>query len=516
MPLKFCLLALLALGMLPAAPAHAFPPAPEETTRKPFAGDHQVLPIRVKGRVVFSGDGKRIAWINGGKIYVADLATLTKRGWKVSKLPQVADVDAKQTYLDGLFLPGAKGPLVAVTAKGLRAVGTDAVAVKAAGIDVPGVRPVALSPNGKLLAVSGSAGLRLLRVGGKEVDAKALRGTSFGAWAEDSKALYVVNKDNEVVRVELPGGKAKTVVSGAALKKTCGVDIGRVAVRAVRGKGEAAKVFLLAWQKAVVGKGFNPGVHIYPVPEGAKRRGRNPGSAEPGPEPPSWAILASGGKLKVIDVIWKARWIDDVLVLPARKLDRFLFAQMAQGGAAGDGNSPEVWLGSIDTAGKKKEKALPKGTFPPTMRDLSWQVLDVKDDASKALVLVTANLVVRIPVKGPLDMPLLMMKYGRLGGQMDGKFAVLKFQSWSLWSFDAGKGTMKRVSKLYAEKVDELKKVSVGLKGKLGTLADYDRRHFLAYSRKAGVVALSLNSQTVFSRGKDALEPVVVLAVPAW
>src|SRR5262249_50662796 len=107
-------------------------------------------------------------------------------------------------------------------------------------------------------------------------------------------------------------------------------------------------------------------------------------------------------------------------------------------------------------------------------------------------------------------------KYGRSGATMEGMFAVLKFQSWSLWSFDAAKGTMKRLTKLYAEEVDDLKKEAVGLPGKLGTFTGYDLGHHVACSPRAGVVALSLNAQTVFTFKEDVLKPAVLLRVPKW
>jgi hypothetical protein len=478
-----------------------------------FAGEHRALPVAAKGRVVFSADGKRLAFLQGGNIHIVETAALLKGG--AVKPPAYAKAGDKQEFLDAVFLPGDKAPLLAVTADGLKAVGPDAAANKAAAIDLPDGRPVSLSPDGKLLAVARPGnGLQIVAVGGKAGRRVALEGVTFAAWAPDGSAAYVIKVAGpDVVRVDVASGKKTTAVSGAELKKACGVEVGQVEVRAVRGAGAAEKFFLVAHQKRENARG--PGTFLYPVPPGAKKRGRNPGSAEPGPGPPSWALLAAGGKLTVIDVAWKARRIDEVLVLPSKGLDQFLFAQMAQGGFAGDGGDPEVWLGRIDAAGKKSEKALPGGTFPKTMRDLHWHVLEWKDDASRALVLVQANLEVRKKIDDLIEVPLLTARYNRTGARVDGNFVVLKFQSWSLWSFGPAKGTLTRVSKLYSEKMDDLKD-TVQLAGKLGTFTDAVPSHHIAYSRTAGVVALSLNSAGLFSKGKERLNPVVLIQVPAW
>jgi hypothetical protein len=189
---------------------------------------------------------------------------------------------------------------------------------------------------------------------------------------------------------------------------------------------------------------------------------------------------------------------------------------MAQGGVAGDAFKTEVWLGSIDDRGKKKERKLAKAPFPEGMHDLEWQVLDVKDDASKALVLVTCNLVVKKPIKGLGDLPDLTVQYGRPATTVEGNMAILKYQGWSLWSFDANRGRVKQLTKLYAEKTDDLKKTTVGLEGKLGTFRSFSLGRHVAYSRQAAVVALSLNGQTVLKHDEEMLAPVVLIRVPDW
>jgi RNA polymerase sigma factor (sigma-70 family) len=527
-PLKRLTAALLVLGLLGAGAAYALWPAAtgpkRDLVRSPlpakagpaalFPGESVALPVAARGRVVFSSDGKRLAWLAGGRIHVADTRRLVAAGKGGLKLSGVGAGAAKQEYLDAVFLPGPNGPLAAVTAAGLKAVGPDEKANKAAAVDLEDTRPVALSPDGRWLAAASESDLRLLRVGGKEKDRKTLPGVSFGAWGGDGSSALVVGKDLDVRRVDLASGKSTTVVKGADLAKLCGVKLGRVEVRAVSGKGAGEKLFLAA-REAEPTKAYFSGVHVYPVPRGAEKRGRNNGSAEPGSDPPWWAVLHAGGRSTVLSANWTARWCDSIVVLPSGKLDRFLYAQMAQKGWAMAARDPEVWLGTIDAKGKKTETKLAKSPFPPQMRDIRWHVLDWKEDASRALVLVTAHLEVRKAMKGPDDIADLTVRYNR-AAQPSGNDAVLLFQSWSLWVFDAEKGTLKQLSKRYAEKIDELAKSTVGLEGKLLTTLSHRLDEHVAYSHRAGVVALSLNKQSLFSLDEEALAPLVLLRVPEW
>jgi hypothetical protein len=174
-----------------------------------------------------------------------------------------------------------------------------------------------------------------------------------------------------------------------------------------------------------------------------------------------------------------------------------------------------VWLGTIDEAGKKSEKKLAKSPFPADWRDLRWTVLDISDDAKRALVLVTCHVGKSVPVNGSGEMASVLMKYGRTGATQDGAGnARLKFQAWSLWSFDGDKAAMKQLTKLYVEKIADLPKAGVALEGKLATVSSHRLNEHVAYSRQAGVVALSLNTQRL--GGDESLAPVVLLRVPGW
>jgi hypothetical protein len=460
------------------------------------------LPIKARGRVVFSDDGKRLAWQEGGKVFVAEVAEVAKAGKGGPKKKEVARVDARQEVLDAVFLPG--GDLKVSPASDL---------ARGDGLR----KPISLAPGGKWLAIQAKADeVQLLPAGGNAAKARTVAKARFGGWSEDGAAAYLVTRPGfDVQRLTLADGKTTTVVSARELAKLCGVKLGDVRVEASSGERAKERVFLTAEQAARSFSGF--GTVVYAVPKGGQKRGRNPGSAEPGPAPPTWSVLVAGGKPAVVSVNWRARGIDDIVVLPSRKLDHFLYAQMAQKGGGGDGHDPEVWLGAIDEKGKKAEKKLAKSPFPAGLRDLRWTTLDVSDDGKRSLVLVTCHVPKDIAIKGPEDLADLLMKYGRSGATQDGDGAArLKFQAWSLWSFDGDKGAMKQLTKLCVEKIADLPKAGVALEGKLTTFRSYALSDHVAYSRKAGVVALSLNTQTPVGGDGEALAPVVLLRVPAW
>jgi RNA polymerase sigma-70 factor (ECF subfamily) len=502
-------------GPSPLLPLARAPKPERKTPPALIDSDHLALPIAARGRVVFSPDGKHVVYQAGGKLYLAGTAALVKAG-KAGVKPTLLDtVHAGDVFPEALFVPGQSLRIVARTTGGLKAFAIEAKGVRGTTLVRSDARPVSVDPNGHWLFVAMKGEVAVVPLEGKRQPRWKLARARFGAWGDDNLSVVVVKDgSHDVLSVELRTGKTTTLVSGAAIRKQCGVDLERVEVRAATGKGAARRLFLMAWQKAQPGP--FAGTVVYEVPAGAKKRGRSPGSAEPGAEPPSWALLHAGGKLTTLSANWKARFLDEVLVLPSRTLHRFLRAQMAQKGSGQDGHTPDVWLGMIDDRGEIAEKTLAKSPFPDTMRDLHWQVLDVKDAASKALVLVTCNVTLHKTLNDPNDLADLATSYGRLGATMQGNTAVLKFQAWSLWSFDAVRGEMKQLTKLYAEKFDELKKTTVGLEGKLGTLGPFLLGEHVAYSRAAGVVALSLNRQTVFTLDREMLAPVVLIRAPRW
>jgi RNA polymerase sigma factor (sigma-70 family) len=522
--LAVCLLgvgvSVYALGPLLSRPSSLLPvaQAPKPQTGGKSAlidSDHLALPIAARGRVVFSGDGKHVVYQAGGKLYLARTAALVKAGRTRVEPTLLAAVDPGQDAPEALFVPGKALRIVARTAGGLQDFEVEAKRVRATRRAERDATPMSIDPSGQWLFVATRGEVTVLPLAGKTPKSWKLAGARFGAWGDDNLSAVVVKDDShDVLRVDLQTGNSTVMVSGAGIEKQCGKPLGRVEVRAASGKGAARRLFLLAWQKAQPGP--FAGSVVYDVPPGAEKRGRSPGSAEPGPEPPSWALLHAGGKLTTLSANWKARFLDDIVVVPSPGLDRFLRAQMAQKGGGQDGHTPEVWLGTIDERGKLVEKKLAKSPFPENMHDLHWQVLDVKEDASRALVLVTCNVTLKKVLKDPNDLAGLTTTYGRLGATMQGNTAVLKFQAWSLWTFDGARGEVKPLTKLYAEKLDELKKSTIGLEGKLGTVLSSKWEQYVAYSRPAKVVALSLNAQTVFTLQKEMLTPVVLIRVPPW
>lgn len=482
------------------APIAARPPLPEAKREPLFQGEHLTTPIKARGRVVFSDDGRQLAWLQGGKVYVAATADLVKAGGAGPKTKEIAQADERQEVLDAVFLPDGR------------------LHVSPANDLVVGDgrrKPVSLAPGGKWLAVETKADEVRLAPVGDDAKGKSYSGVTFGGWGEKGEHAYLVTAAHDVERLSLADGKRTAVVRGEELAKLCEVKLGGVEVRAASGAGAAERVLLSARQAGAAGRGF--GTRSYPVPKGAEKRGRNPGSAEPGPGPPTWSVLVAGGKPVVLSPNWKARHIDAIEVIPAPQLDRFLYAQMAQRGGAGDARDPEVWLGTIDTAGKKAEKKLERSPFPADWRELRWTALDTSADGKRALVLVTCHVIKKVPVAGPGDTAKVMAKYGRSGARSDGAGnALLKFQGWSLWSFDGEKGTAKQLTKLYGEKIGDVGEVYVALEGKLATVRSAALAEHVAYSRAAGVVALSLNTQTFMRASAESLAPLVLLRVPAW
>jgi hypothetical protein len=78
------------------------------------------------------------------------------------------------------------------------------------------------------------------------------------------------------------------------------------------------------------------------------------------------------------------------------------------------------------------------------------------------------------------------------------------------------RGEMKQLTRLDGEKSAHLDKAFVALDGKLATVRAFEFANHVAYSRTAGVVALSLNNRSTFGIGEEPLVPVVVFRVPAW
>ena len=68
-----------------------------------------------------------------------------------------------------------------------------------------------------------------------------------------------------------------------------------------------------------------------------------------------FVFVAEGGKLTLIKKISLSRWLDTLLLAPARELDRFCALQVANDGGAGSG-VPHMWLGSIDGKGTMKDE----------------------------------------------------------------------------------------------------------------------------------------------------------------
>jgi hypothetical protein len=231
------------------------------------------------------------------------------------------------------------------------------------------------------------------------------------------------------------------------------------------------------------------------IPHGdeAPERGRNPGSAEPGPDMPRYIFLCDGEKRTRIAMLSTARTCDTLWELPSAKAEKYLFFQVANEGWAGRGE-PHVWLGQLDAAGKRSEKDL-GNPFAKTVDGPMFDLLEIAPDASKATVLMRAQRVKTIPKKlddatrkqieeqlksgkvqaasingqeGVIQMlasGLLYQKYERAGGGEDreGNLTMM-FQTWQVWELDAAKQSIKAVTPEFGEAIGELENI-VGMPG---------------------------------------------------
>ncbi len=270
------------------------------------------------------------------------------------------------------------------------------------------------------------------------------------------------------------------------------------------------------------------------VPSGVDEpeRGRNPGSAEPGPDLPRiWlrispgamqaGVPAAGAPALQVTRWWHAataRWLDSICLAPSQDLSHGLLLQIINIGAAGDG-LPHLWLGALDRAGTRTERDL-ANPFPPTMRAPVATLLDASADAASALVLVRAhrNALVALPddpqsraqalalaangqaqaasrdgeagVLPLLEQMLVFMKYHRTGS-FDGAHLILPFAQWQVWLAEPGSGLFIPVCPLFGEAGAPDAKDEMGMPG--APSAGHDGPH-LAYSARAGLLALALAS----------------------
>ena len=474
--------------------------------------DHRVLPVAAKGRVIFSADAKQAAFLSDGKVQVWATADLLKADARAKpQASQALTPPEKAGFLQAIFLPANKG-LVAASATGPKVIGIDG---KDAAFKLPKLPndavPLSVSPDGQWLAMaSGKKRAVLRRRDDMEAGAKvvgpvlhlislagerrplALEDADLGVWTDDGAVYVSDDRTQDIRRVNLADGKATEALAYADVKKTCGQDV-TVAVQAARGKGDAERILIVA-------------------------QSRMPENLPPGNPPPQieCTVLKAGGKLHRIQrTSHEFRMGSDfqqTIVLPSTDLDRFLVVRMEHEGQSRMLEQPKTWIGTINDEGRVEEQQLAKCPFPKDLYNVHAHVLDQSADGMQALVLVTGEVAITKNITSPLDMPLLATTYGRAG--MIG--GTMLFQSWSLWRFDAREKKITPLTKLYAEKYDELKGVSIGLPGKLANFDDYQQEHFFNYSKHAGVIALSLNKQTVFSKGKDDLTNIAVLRVPVW
>lgn len=250
---------------------------------------------------------------------------------------------------------------------------------------------------------------------------------------------------------------------------------------------------------------------------------------------PRYYYLCEGQKNRRIWMASTARFLDTLLVLPSAKLDRYLYFQVANDGAAGEG-VPHAWLGQLDGQGVRTEKDL-GNPFGELASAPVFQVLRVAPDAGTALVLAQslrerrisknfdaetmkevqkhmANTVHRDGMEAAAKMLaglLLMQKYERGGGTDDGNEIVLQFFTWSLWVLDAAKGEARKLGPEFGESIGELKDV-VGAPG----APDRGTSDGAAYSANAGLAAVPLYGNGMKPGKFTEARGLMLLKVPKW
>ncbi|MCZ7645448.1 MAG: hypothetical protein M5U26_09220 [Planctomycetota bacterium] len=312
-------------------------------------------------------------------------------------------------------------------------------------------------------------------------------------WAPDGKSLFATLESDALGRIDARTGEPTPLVTRQQVEAKLGQDkpVDFVSAEAA---GPDGRVLIHALRK---GPDMSQMMGTYVAGgDEAPERGRNPGSAEPGPGMPSYVYLWDGKDLTLIRKLSLARWIDTLLVAPSEKLDRFLAFQVANLGGAGSG-TPQAWLGSIDARGKLSERECTenlKGLEAP-----GFSLLAVRADGSRALAVMTGQQTKEIKLKGKteqeraMEMMMLAMQSGRPGGSMSKDGAIFKFGTCSLWILDAEKQEARQVGPSFGE-------AKGGLEGVVG-IPGVPQREDIVWSPAGGVAAMSLQSLQ-FSPGK--------------
>ncbi|MBI3828632.1 MAG: sigma-70 family RNA polymerase sigma factor [Planctomycetes bacterium] len=579
--------ALLAADAKPATSAQTVAqPKPAETPKAAVAGDvlaasHVVLDqVKGIGTPVFSADGRWLAVReNGNKLALIEIATALK-----DPKAQPARYDLAAPVKAGAWGDNALGQAAAFSADGMRMLfaGKDGLMSlklppKAPPEPLTGAKDEKLGNeylpafNGgilKVIKIEGQADIReetfpLFKV---LKAAQPQKGPDEGHAAEVQLVTYRFSVQGDEPRMNgpkvragslkwAPGGNdvlatledgSAAVINLFSAKVTKTLDI-QGFEKTVGKRLEAAEVLAMTPDGKVVVEG----VRQYPsemrgmqgtfVPAGdeAPERGRNPGSAEPGPGMPRYIYLYDGANHSKIWMASTARTLDTLFVESSAKADKYLYFQVANDGGAGEG-VPHAWLGQLDAAGKRTEKDL-GNPFAKTVDAPQFDLLDLAPDASKALVLMHANRIKRVPRKLDEAMKkkleedlksqkitaahrdgqdammemlagmLLFRKYERAGGREDGANVVLTFSTWQLWEIDAAHQAMKAVTPEFGEAIGELENI-VGLPGAPGGRWEGVKS---AYNAQAGLLAMNLQGMRMAAGPGDFWEPRGLVLIKA-
>ncbi|MGE3852782.1 MAG: hypothetical protein AB7K09_13650 [Planctomycetota bacterium] len=438
---------------------------------------------------VFSADGKFVAVCrqSDAMLVIAPVSAFLEAGDGLAALPGAQ----KWHFNDarGPMLPGRQqadpqphamfckaGLLSATPEDGLVFINT---ATRAITPLLDGTNQIlSVSPDGmKVLVLHGSTRFVLhLAANGsvdKKVDCTTLEvPVETPVWSSNSNELFgtIANPPNvddrsgqlryRIFRQDVATGKYTWVMDGADIVAACAGDdktlrIKPIRVTAVYGSGDTARLQVVAqernWYDDPAHQGMS-GTHTY----GRAPRGSNPGSAEPGPPPPSWEFLVEGGKATLLQKRHLARYIDEILVLPSHDLTRFAFFQIAQFGGAGNARDPKVWVGSIDATGKKTESELKAEAFPAEWHNLHFQPIDHSDDG-KLLMFVTGTVTLDRPGWDGPQGAMQAMRAGYTISQMwsDSTGSHVATPVFGLFRVDGATGSVTRVCG-YGEKVPEL------------------------------------------------------------
>jgi hypothetical protein len=201
--------------------------------------------------------------------------------------------------------------------------------------------------------------------------------------------------DGDVAMLLPVAGRRQVLASKQALEKELGKELSHLTLAAHAPDGT---LLIAAHRKFPDFMRDMTGTYV-PSGDEEPKRGRNPGSAEPGPDMPTYLFRRDERGLRRLLMVSLARSIDSYLIAPAAGLERLLTLQVANDGGAGSG-VPHVWLGVLEPDGRHEERDLGRG-FAEGLDAPMLKLLEAGPDGRSAITWMEANTIYRINTNDP-------------------------------------------------------------------------------------------------------------------